>query len=87
MFYECRSLKNIDISSFKITSTIDTDYMFKGCSNLITIYNNDDWSIKGIPGVDMFSECTKLVGAISYNGGKTNINYANPTTGYFTPTP
>ena len=31
----------------------------------------------------MFSDATKLVGAISYDGSKTNGLYANPTTGYF----
>lgn len=32
----------------------------------------------------MFAGCTSLVGAISYDSNKTDVNYANYTTGYFT---
>lgn len=32
----------------------------------------------------MFSDCTSLVGAISYDPNKTDATYANYTTGYFT---
>ena len=32
----------------------------------------------------MFSNCSSLTGAISYDREKTDANYANPTTGYFT---
>ena len=31
----------------------------------------------------MFNDCINLRGAIPYDSTKTDINYANPTTGYF----
>ena len=32
----------------------------------------------------MFTGCVALKGAISYDSSKNDVNYANPSTGYFT---
>ena len=85
MFYYCTKLTSIDVSSFNMSKVTNTSYMFQGCSELVTIYANSDWNTGKITNsTSMFSNCTKLVGAISYTYGKTDIQYANPTTGYFT---
>ena len=57
--------------------------MFCDIPTLHTIYCNDSWSCDS--SADMFKGCTSLVGAISYDDSKTDVIYANPTTGYFTP--
>ena len=55
--------------------------MFSGCSSLTTIFSNDEWNCDMSD--RMFYECRALKGVISYNGNKTDCNYANPTSGYF----
>ena len=92
MFYGCCNLYSINLMGFN-TNKVTTMYnMFKGCSNLTTIYADKDWSALGITeGEDMFSECINLVGEqeTSYSSLHTDISYAhvdggttNP--GYFT---
>lgn len=58
--------------------------MFKGCKELTTIYCDDDWNREGMKSNDMFKDCAKLKGAAAYDGSKTDVTMANPTTGYFT---
>ena len=84
MFFGCSSLTSLDVSNFDITKLTDTLYMFNNCSNLKIIYCERDWNNKMIVfGLSIFDGCTNLKGAISYDSTKTNINYANPDTGYF----
>ncbi len=33
---------------------------------------------------NMFADCTKLKGAVTYDANRTDVTMANPTTGYFT---
>ena len=48
-------------------------------------YTNNNWNTGNITSFNyMFEYCSKLVGAVSYNGLKLDITMANPTTGYFT---
>lgn len=90
MFYNCRKLKILNLNSLDISKVVSSSYMFFNCFDLETIYCEQDWSIKAIrDSTEMFSHCSNLKGAISYDSTKTDINYANPTTGYFSylPTP
>ena len=83
MFRGCSSLTYLDLSNFNTIHVYEWTSMFKDCSSLQTIYCNQTWT--NLSSSDnMFSGCTNLVGAISYDASKTNVNYANPTTGYFT---
>ena len=82
MFYDCSSLKSLYVGNFNIANVTDMCSMFEGCSSLKKIYCNDTWSCDDSD--DMFEDCTSLVGAISYDSEKTDVTYANPTTGYFT---
>ena len=83
MFYGCRGLTSLDVSNFNTENVKNMNNMFCDIPTLHTIYCNDSWSCDS--SADMFKGCTSLVGAISYDDSKTDVIYANPTTGYFTP--
>ena len=84
MFYDCSKLTSLDVSNFDIGKVTSMSNMFNDCSSLVTIYGDEPWSCSD--SYNMFMGCTSLKGAISYNSNKTDVTYANPTTGYFTPT-
>ena len=59
--------------------------MFYECSLLKTIYVSKEFVTEKVNNSsDMFFDCSKLVGAISYNPSKIDAKYANTKTGYFT---
>ena len=82
MFNKCSSLTSLDLSHFDMSKVTDVSLMFNGCSALTTIYCNNAWSCE--QSGSMFSGCTSLVGAISFDRDMTDATCANPTTGYFT---
>ena len=82
MFSGCSGLTSLNVARFNTANVTSMNSMFAGCSNLTTIYCNDSWNCS--KSSKMFDGCTSLVGAISYDGTKTDATYANPTTGYFT---
>ena len=84
MFAYCQSLTSIDLSNFNTAKVKYIYEMFKGCKELTTIYCDDDWNREGMKSNDMFKDCAKLKGAAAYDGSKTDVTMANPTTGYFT---
>ena len=81
MFYECSSVKELDLSRFDMSTVTDMSYMFNRCSTLTTIYCNDTWSCYNSNW--MFYGCKALRGAIAYDESKVDVTYANPETGYF----
>ena len=85
MFSGCSSLTSLDVSNFNTANVTDMVYMFYNCSALTTIFCNDDWKSDVVQkSTDMFMNCTKLKGAVSYDANKLDVTMANPTTGYFT---
>lgn len=82
MFRGCSSLTSLDVSNFNTEKVEQMNEMFYQCSNLSTIYCNDTWNCESSS--DMFYGCEALQGAVSYDFNKNDVNYANPTTGYFT---
>ena len=96
MFFGCTSLTTINLgefvpctgryySSFSTLSGNQMCWVFQDCTNLRTIYCNENWSARcNAFDANMFYGCEKLVGAISYTSSKTDSHYANPSTGYFT---
>ena len=85
MFGNCSSLTSLDLSSFNTAKVTEMYFMFNGCSGLTTIYVSDDFTIgNGCSGANMFSSCSNLKGAASYDPAKTGIDMAN-FDGYFTP--
>ena len=87
MFFHCSSLTSLDLSNFNTANVTDMGYMFNGCSALTTIFVSDKFVTDLVTkSTDMFSDCKNLIGAIKYDGSKTNNkDYANMVTGYFTP--
>ena len=85
MFYNCSNLTSLDLSGFDTQRVSEMNSMFFGCSKLTTIFVSDKFVVENVTQSDnMFSFCDKLSGAISYDYQKTNKEYANCTTGYFT---
>ena len=57
-----------------------------GCSALTTIFVSDKFVTDLVTSSDnMFHMCINLIGAIEYDGSKTDHNYANYENGYFSP--
>ena len=83
MFYWCKYLTSLDVRNFDTSNVTDMRLMFSDCQSLTTIYCNDSWN-SSCSSDNMFSYCTNLKGAISYNKSKVTAAYANHTTGYFT---
>ncbi|MDY5768460.1 MAG: BspA family leucine-rich repeat surface protein, partial [Alloprevotella sp.] len=86
MFEGCSGLTSLDLSNFNTAKVTDMRYMFKSSSGLVTIYASDLFTTESVTSSSyMFSGCTSLVGAISYDpDNKNDATYANYTTGYFT---
>ena len=85
MFYGCSGLTSLNLSNFNTAKVTNMDGMFKSCSGLATIYAGDGWNTDKVTSSDyMFISCAKLKGAISYDSSKTDVTYANWTTGYLT---
>ena len=82
MFSGCAALIRLDVSKFDTQNVTDMSYMFSGCAALATIYSNEAWTCG--KSNDMFYNCEKLKGAVSYDSGKIDVTMANPDTGYFT---
>ena len=84
MFGYCYGLTSLDLTSFNTAIVENMAEMFTGCSALTTIYASDKFVTDKVTyGLSMFVNCYKLIGAIEYNKRKSNKNYANFETGYF----
>ena len=87
MFKYCQNLSSLDLSMFNTANVTNMSDMFAGSSTLQTIYASDNFvTTKVSSGANMFKSCDKLNGFIDYinNTDKTDHNYANYKTGYFT---
>jgi len=92
MFYNCRSLTSLDLSSFNTSKVTLMNWMFIYCNNLQTIYVGDGWSTAAVENSDnMFRGCINLVGGQGtiFDENHVDATYAhidggtsNP--GYFT---
>ena len=86
MFDRCSALTSLDLTNFNTAKVTDMRYMFMGCNALTTIFVSDKFVTSQVTkSVDMFRMCINLIGAIEYDGSKSDHNYANYETGYFTP--
>ena len=87
MFKGCSALTSLDLTNFNTAKVKYMRNMFEGCSALTTIYVSDKFVTSQVTySDDMFNGCKSLKGFIEHinNTDKTNHNYANYTTGYFT---
>ena len=86
MFDRCSALTSLDLTNFNTAKVTDMRYMFMGCNALTTIFVSDKFVTSQVTkSVDMFHMCINLIGAIEYDGSKSDHNFANYETGYFTP--
>ena len=86
MFDRCSALTLLDLTSFNTAKVSDMRYMFMGCNTLTTIFVSDKFVTDQVTsGDNMFHMCINLIGAIEYDGSKSDHNFANYETGYFTP--
>lgn len=87
MFDSCYKLVKLDVSGFDTQKVNQMDYIFSQCKRLTTIYCDHQWVASLYRNDWLFSENDALVGAIPFNSNYKTIDYANPTTGYFTKKP
>ena len=86
MFDRCSALTSLDLTNFNTAKVSDMSYMFMGCSALTTIFVSDKFVTNQVASSDnMFHMCINLIGAIEYDGSKSDHTYANYETGYFSP--
>ena len=86
MFDRCSALTSLDLTNFNTAQVSDMSYMFMGCSALTTIFVSDKFVTDQVTdGRDMFHMCINLIGAIEYDGSKSDHTYANYDNGYFSP--
>ena len=81
MFADCTALTQLDLSYFYPKKVITLSRIFFNCRELTTIYCKATWSCG--KSVAMFEECRKLRGAVPYDFTRTDVEMANPDTGYF----
>ena len=85
MFRQCNNLLTADLSSFNVSKVNNMRRMFEDCRKLTTIYVSDLWKTDAVTSSDeMFTACSALKGAISYDSTKIDATYANYTNGYLT---
>ena len=86
MFDSCSALTSLDLTNFNTAKVSDMSYMFMGCTALTTIFVSDKFvTYQVTDGRDMFHMCINLIGAIEYDGSKSDHTYANYENGYFSP--
>ena len=86
MFDRCSALTSLDLTNFNTAKVSDMSYMFMGCTALTTIFVSDKFVTDLVTSSDnMFHMCINLIGAIEYDGSKSDHTYANYETGYFSP--
>ena len=86
MFDRCSALTSLDLTNFNTAKVSDMSYMFMGCSALTTIFVSDKFVTDQVTSSDnMFHMCINLIGAIEYDGSKSDHTYANYENGYFSP--
>ena len=86
MFDRCSALTSLDLTNFNTAKVSDMSYMFMGCYALTTIFVSDKFVTNQVTSSDnMFHMCINLIGAIEYDGSKSDHAYANYENGYFSP--
>ena len=81
MFSDCTALTQLDLSYFNPKKVTTLYRMFFNCRELTTIYCKTTWSCGKSEA--MFEDCRKLRGAVPYDFTRTDVEMANPETGYF----
>ena len=95
MFYYCETLTSLDLTNFSTANVTNMSQMFYYCKALTTIIVANGFTTTNVTNsANMFIGCANLMGGngTTYDGGRTNADYAhidlgstNP--GYFTAVP
>ncbi|MDD6737536.1 MAG: BspA family leucine-rich repeat surface protein [Prevotella sp.] len=84
MFRSCLKLTTLDLSNFNTEKVTTMDYMFCFCPILKTIYVSDKFTTNNVSSsMEMFYDCSQLVGAIPFSSSTIDKTHANYKTGYF----
>ena len=84
MFGNCLKLTTLDLSNFNTEKVTTMDYMFNYCPILKTIYVSDKFTTNNVSSsMEMFYDCSQLVGAIPFSSSTIDKTHANYKTGYF----
>ena len=84
MFGNCLKLTTLDLSNFNTEKVTTMDYMFCFCPILKTIYVSDKFTTNNVSSsMEMFYDCSQLVGAIPFSSSTIDKTHANYKTGYF----
>lgn len=84
MFGNCLKLTTLDLSNFNTEKVTTMDYMFCFCPILKTIYVSDKFTTNNVSSsMEMFYNCSQLVGAIPFSSSTIDKTHANYKTGYF----
>ena len=84
MFRYCLKLTTLDLSNFNTEKVTTMDYMFDYCPILKTIYVSDKFTTNNVSSsMEMFYDCSQLVGAIPFSSSTIDKTHANYKTGYF----
>lgn len=63
MFYCCKKLDSLDLSSFNTGKVTNMSNMFSSCYNLHTIYVSNQWDVSSLANdEDMFTGCDRICG-------------------------
>ena len=87
MFFDCQSLKEINVNNFDVSKVTNASAMFGYCLDLATITCDNAWDIE--TAVHMFDACGNLKNepkGVTFSSSKVHGDMANPDTGYFTET-
>ena len=72
-------LEVVDLSGFDTSNVTNTQWMFKDCVNLQTVYVSEKWDMSSVTNsYAMFTNCPNLVGGngTTYDSGKIDKTYA-----------
>lgn len=81
MFADCTALTHLDLSYFYPKKVKVLKGVFFNCRELTIIYCKATWP--NVESEGMFEDCRKLRGAVPYDLTRTDVEMANPETGYF----
>lgn len=82
MFWNCSSLKEINLNSFNTTNLRGMAYLFYGCNNLQNVWMDNTNAPHLVENHDMFNGCSNLTEVYlgSYGDGTTRLSFRlNPT--------
>ena len=73
MFYNCKSLKTLDLNNWNTSNVKDMEYMFNGCNNLTTLELNN-WNTSNVINMRrMFMNCSSLTTLNLSNWDMSNV--------------